>query len=487
MRRLLLIAALALSTNGARADDSRVNLWPLYGRDAEGAVDVVWPLARFAHSDAWRVFPVFRGCDSLVVFPEFWFLRDSFAVLPLWAKHDFSEGWLFPVADWDFDGEERCHGLFPLYHYGWDGAGDSFRALAGLAGFSRLGDEVRSHWLLPFYVRTPDSFLSIPYSRTSRADGFTEGYVAGLAGRRTFRRGGTPGWDTWTFPLYYADSRGTLVTPLYGHTRSSRWCFPIWYDDENSFCTLLYGYGRRGSRTTTWWATPLVGTWSGSETGGWLFPIFSYRKDAGYERDVARLDEPTIPAEIAFVEKVSAMTNREGKVSAWTNVVPSVVVNSRRRSTVLFLSDHDGSVWGGATREGGYKLMSSMVNGNSLVFKRRDTRTVTYDLDTRRKTGESRNSETSSLFGLLFRRTTREGPDGRAPYSRTRVLWKLWDHEDRGNGTVTIDAFPGFTYDARPDGYRKTSLLWRLFRYEAEPSGATALDLLFIPIWRSKP
>ena len=68
-------------------------------------------------------------------------------------------------------------------------------------------------------------------------------------------------------------------------------------------------------------------------------------------------------------------------------------------------------------------------------------------------------------------------------YSRHRVLWKLWDWE-RENGDVSLDVFPGFTYDSKKDGYSKTSFLWRFFRYENDPKSGKKVDVLFVPVWR---
>ena len=68
-------------------------------------------------------------------------------------------------------------------------------------------------------------------------------------------------------------------------------------------------------------------------------------------------------------------------------------------------------------------------------------------------------------------------------YTSHRVLWKLWDWEEE-NGDVSLDVFPGFTYDSKKNGYSKTSFLWRLFRYENDPEKGKKVDLLFIPVWR---
>ena len=55
---------------------------------------------------------------------------------------------------------------------------------------------------------------------------------------------------------------------------------------------------------------------------------------------------------------------------------------------------------------------------------------------------------------------------------------------EKKNGDVSLDVFPGFTYDSKKDGYVKASFFWRLFRYESDPKRGTNLDLLFMPLCR---
>lgn len=60
------------------------------------------------------------------------------------------------------------------------------------------------------------------------------------------------------------------------------------------------------------------------------------------------------------------------------------------------------------------------------------------------------------------------------------ILWRAWHKEER-NGSVTLDCFPGITYDSHPDGYEKTSFLWRFYRNEVIPGKGRNLDVFFIP------
>lgn len=810
----LMLASAALAPSALRADEDRINLWPLVGYN-DGALDVIWPLGHFKDSSEWRFFPVIKDGSLFCVFPEFWFGRNEFAVLPLAAKYDFSAGTLFPVWWWDLEKEGKMHTLFPAYYYSSSRYKTMFWAGCGLAGYHHRNGKSASHWLLPLYVKTPDDFLSIPYSRVEKGEGHVTGFLCGLGGVKSNAKGeamahwclplwhkdetslftlpyyrkwdyqgktmswvsalalsggwqehttwkeryllglcgrssdeksghseswcapfyyadnkgtfvtpvygqfgdakwGLPGWyssDTtfassvwyshrseegnldqwmipvllsggvyrdglrkngflfnaagcmkgddgyfasWCMPLYFKDNDGTFITPLYGYNKDSQWCFPLWYNDEKSlysalwcqeknedgslkswiappllsggttkedgsheslfllglggatwggkdnvrsswafpfyyedskghlvtplcgydrdekaswvaplyysdkdaFVSLpyirernedkkettyvvppllsgvtkhddgssslsalaLYGHGTdakgatkhdyllplyyyngvkgnilslpfgrvsQGSHTNTWWATPLVGTRSGSKTGGWLFPLFNREKDADFEQALARMDAKTIPDDTTFSLKVNGWTNDTGKVHLWTNRIASVDINSSIRGSVLIGSDHDHSVrdYVSDGEHGIYWLIESRKQGNRIFFNLYSDRTVTFDVDSRQRKDETVESETMALCGLYYR-TRKDRPMQGKSHARTRILWKLWDREEK-NGNVTIDAFPGYTYDSKTNGYTKVSFLWRFFRYEQNPADdSTKLDLLFLPLSR---
>ncbi len=86
----------------------------------------------------------------------------------------------------------------------------------------------------------------------------------------------------------------------------------------------------------------------------------------------------------------------------------------------------------------------------------------------------------------MYRRTERCGIPDEADRVCHRVLWKLWDLERKGSD-VSLDMFPGVTWDSRADGYRKAAWLWRLFRWEKSADSRTSVDVLFIPVWRASP
>ena len=76
------------------------------------------------------------------------------------------------------------------------------------------------------------------------------------------------------------------------------------------------------------------------------------------------------------------------------------------------------------------------------------------------------NVAASVLLRLYDYKRETTPPDGSASstndYARARVLWHLW-HYERLNGDVSVDLFPGITYDCRNDGFKRYAWLWRFW------------------------
>ena len=129
-----------------------------------------------------------------------------------------------------------------------------------------------------------------------------------------------------------------------------------------------------------------------------------------------------------------------------------------------------------------YELARSIQRGNGLLLKYEYERTAKYSALDRKKESDGETAETSFLI-WLYNHTREKDLMKNDTYSQHRVLWRLWDWEEK-NGNVALDVFPGFTYDSKTNGYAKTSFLWRFFRHERDPEKGTAVDFLFIPVWR---
>ena len=420
------------------------------------------------------------------VFPLFYSDRESFYTL-LYG-HNPSRRWLLPVY---FEGPERMY-VTPLYGRDKKTGGDwliplYYRNKESFITplYGRSGD---ADWLFPLYCRDESQFNTLVYSHWNDAKKGTRGFFSLplLSGAN---------WETNSCDKTWF----TLAGLVGGSSNASgshkaNWALPLFVREENeSFYSIPFGWSGGGSGcTNTYFAAGLAGMKSGRKEGGWLFPLFNREKDASFDKDHARLDSRTIPEDITFKDVVHSWTNKAGKVESWTNFVASVDVSSHIRGSVLLGSDHDSSVRGriGERRgkHGGrgdrktYELEEHSKQGNRIIFNRESSRTVSYDIDSRERLGERTSSETMALCGLVYDKRKCDSVAGTSN-ARTRILWKLWDREER-EGNVTVDAFPGFTYDSKTNGSSKTSFLWRFFRYENDPEKGKKVDLLFIPVWR---
>lgn len=521
--------------------DDHIALRPLYsqyrqdGRDGPyDEFNLVWPLfqADFAGGD-YRVFPLFWGEDYFAAFPLALLKSDTTVVLPLVMNGSGSDGAFFPFVFWTHERGERAFTLFPLYSYSKTPERMRLWGACGLFGNYRPDTGEYAHWALPFYYANRRGLFSVPWSRTESFDGdVVEAYLCGLGGRTL---AGGKRRSSWAAPFYYQDEE-RLITPLFGKSAASDWVMPLYYRDGDSLFTLPYAswgnrdtgtsgflsaplltwatwstnscrsswgtlgglvgaksnatgerrshwafplyssdagrsflslpYGWTGggtSRTNTWWATPLVGTRAGAETGWWAFPFFDRRKDSHYGRFAALPDESALPVDFDIEKPFSA--SEESRCLLLSEVADYAF---GRRG------------WGSETNR--YEVTRGRDVGNLLLYHQSDRRNAKYEVGNRRKSSDCEICEVSLLLWLYERNSRRDLMSGECT-SRHRVLWKLWDWQ-RKDDDVRLDAFPGFTYDSKSDGYMKASLLWRFFRYENDPCKGVEADFLFLPVWR---
>ncbi len=266
------------------------------------------------------------------------------------------------------------------------------------------------------------------------------------------------------------------VYPLYDWER---------YDEKDShFYSILGGWSNDEA-----FVTPFVGfkRAKSKESGGWVFPIWSHTKDRDYDEMYAKLfNASVLPEEV----KISS-TERTNKVGAVESVTWSAHGPYRSNDTTWFLlADNNRSIsvggWNYLNKDS-KEVPEARITyrhklGNILFLNYESEREANYDMRTREKVSDEESAEGSFLVWLYQYDYERNRMKDET-YRRHRVLWKLWDREEL-NGDVSLDVFPGFTYDRKKDGSTKTSLLWRLFRYESDPKAGTSIDLLFIPVWR---
>ncbi|MCQ2394402.1 MAG: hypothetical protein MJ249_08955 [Kiritimatiellae bacterium] len=488
------------------------------------------------HSKSWA-FPLFYQDDDLFVTALFGKTKTSDWIVPLYYRDEESfvtplfgmsgqARWIAPLFYTDDEllltplyGQTKTSSwLFPLYYRDNDG----FVTLLG-------GGNADSSWILPFYYKEQDNFLSLPYCRFSEKDHWTTHVVPPLLSSYA-KQEGTGREKTKVLLGLAGSSTGDKGE------REMDWIFPLYYHEKDRrFISLFAGYTGGGtSLTNTWWCTPLVGTRSGSKNGGWIAPVFDRTVDRDYAAIKALGKGSFLPPEVTFYEKaetnytwvVSKDNPSKGEKKA--EIVKRKCSKDRFASdkTELFLvSDHNRSVVASLDYRGKhYRVRENYKHGNKLVFNRSGYNSVVFDPETRQKLGEESKSEVDVLCDLLFRWASEKNQlrgdsswdcglltvlfngsnavfkngteDGFANVlgllyhgtwdshgSESSILWKIW-HRVEKDGDVSVDMFPGFTYDAHKDGYRKTSFLWRFFRSEHDPKKGDSLDFLFLPIVR---
>ena len=526
--------------------DDHFALRPLYSQYRQGGMgtpydeyNVLWPLGQADFRDGdYTAFPFFWSWDKdyFAMFPLVLLKTDTTIVFPLMMNGSGSEGCFFPLVWWTHERGDRAFTLFPVYSYSWTPERTRLWGAGGLFGNYSPDTGEYAHWVLPFYYANRSGLYSIPWSRFGSFDGedVVDAYMCGLGGRTA--ADGEYG-SSWAIPFYYHEP-GRLVTPLFGWDDGSDWIMPLYYrgddllftlpyaswsdsdtgtsgflsaplltwatwstnscrsswgtlaglvgaksnatgerrgswafplytsDAGRSFWSLPYGWTGGGtSRTNTWWATPLVGTRSGDASGWWAFPLYSSREDASFEGLFPLPSEKALSPDVALRRSFYAQDSVD----------------------VLLLGHSSRSVSGSrgyGPASNRYEVVSSRRLGTRLpsFSGRKSRRRAKYDIETRRKLSDEESDEMSFLWPLYRYSRSADLMSGRSA-TRHSVLWKLWDWKD-SDGDVSLDAFPGFAYDAKSDGYFRASFLWRFFRWESVPVEDPAVDFLFIPVWR---
>ena len=155
---------------------------------------------------------------------------------------------------------------------------------------------------------------------------------------------------------------------------------------------------------------------------------------------------------------------------------------SYNNADLCLVSDNDRRVSGNLLwNSDKYRITYRHNQGNRLVYRYEGNRKVTFDINTRKKISDVEEG-VSSFFFFLYNASYMLDRMADKSYASRKVLLELWDWEEE-NGNVSLDVFPGFTYDAKTNGYTKTSFLWRFFRCENGPENGKKVDLLFIPVW----
>lgn len=458
-----------------------------YRHETKSGFSSAWTFPLFYRNNAGTLMTPLYGTYSGSEWAIPLYYRDKRTFLsPLWAQgqnvdYRNSTWWMIP----------------PLFTGGGTKGGNSFYSpFGGWFGTEEEGgDWATALW---FSKRSEDRslFLSLPWVREWRK---TYGALSIV-----------PPLLSWYEENWFLRRSAKLrvLLGLYGHNSHcdnsfKDWLFPLYfYESDGDWGTLLFGATRYSDRVNRWWLTPLVGTTSGSKYGFWLFPLV----DVSFDRRLPELErmmnagtlDPSVTGkyrpECRFAKgpatrfETNWVFKVEPKYSADT---VGLVFNLGGSSRTVCYTD-----WGGSkmrkvardfwreSREKGKTVVfrDNCESGNFLLFKRESERVVNFDYDTREKLFDGYTSDTEILAHVLWS-AHREVIPGKRDFSRMSILWRLWRYEAT-DGDVSMDVFPFITHDRKRDGSVKTSFLWRFFRYERKPGAGTAVDFLFIPVWR---
>lgn len=440
-----------------------------------------------------------KSGDTEWVLPLFWRDETTFASLPYWRKlgkdGEIDSAFSLPLlSGYDRDrtsGDRLLYMFLGLGGHVWNdttgGASWVFPLYySDRESFYTLlyGSDPRRTWLFPLYYRDEAQINTIPFSYWDDVKKGTRGFFSLplLSGAN---------WSTNTSEYTWLTLAGLIggKSDASGKVQSE-WAFPAFYREKGkSFSSLPYGWSGGGtSQTNTYFACGLAGTHSGSKEGGWLFPIFNHKKHADFDEKTTWLDRDSLPDEIKVTTRLAtnhlwnATTKKHDTIQTYVATNATYVSSWNEWSHFLF-SDNDRYVNGNKKyKQSAYNMTAGHKMGNKLFFRREKRRSVDFDLDTRKKVSDTESGWHSLLPLGYYHEWNTDTLKGTSKQSH-RVLWKLWDWEEE-NGDVSLDVFPGFTYDTKKNGYHKTSFLWRFFRCESDPKKGKKVDLFFIPVWR---
>ena len=498
-----------------------------WGKDRFNVFPLVWNNNKF-HS----LFPLFfwREDDYMTLFPLAWWDIDGerFTLFPLYG-HSKEADWLFPIY-WRDDDMIWVTLLFGMNKHGDSWLIPFYASVSGdfvsplWCGGGSSSDE-NYWWCVPPLL---SSYESWTYGKSKTR------LLLGIYGHDTATNG-TAEAD-WLFPLYswQSGSSGKILFGLAGWEKDgTNWVFPLYgYDgDAGDFTTALFGRATHSGHTDWWWLTPLAGHTTGNESGFWLWPLVSWSRGDDFASLEKMMNAETLApfitgemkSEVRWNCKTAKPVTNEVFLTEGASAASKLRFGSGLFGSTRNISHGGGDNdyisdwrWSARTAASGYNIRRSdndyisdwrwsavkraagdewrtgkertvtfndkTAFGNSITFGGEKTRVVNFDYDMKEKVFDGELDESCSLFGLLWSSRDEKIAGGHR-YKKRALLWRFW-HWEELNGDVSLDVFPGFTYDSKTNGYSKTSFLWRFFRYENDPAKGEKVDLLFIPVWR---
>lgn len=393
------------------------------------------------------------------------------ALMPFYYR-DGAEGFsrlITPVGAWSRNGDERTWMVFPLLSGGKEGADSGELWLAGPLFHQRREGDMVSHHLFPLYYRNSKrgEFLSIPYCSWSKGNQVRRVVPPLLSG---YTRDGER-------------KRLSLLLGLsmheWGGGRRSGYTLPLYLYGRDSFFTPLVGWDKSNDGFV-YPLTPLLGIRTGRDSGGWLFPVFSYRKSQNQGingtylwgsfssknddfktglfplfsyRNFGPMEKDRNPAE------TRGYAGRKLWVLPWfwyRNLLQTAPEYEKGVKTERYLQRRE--------RGSGFFPLWNYSSVEQI------------------HTGQVDSG--GSLLLWLFDSKYEKHPGKGQEYTRRRVLWRIY-HYEKLDDDVSVDAFPFITYDRNKDGYSKFSFLWRFLSIEKHKDGRR-VHVLFVPFGKER-
>jgi len=405
------------------------HILPLYYRDGESGSFISLP---YSH---WK-----SGDTSTTAIP--------LALSWMTASKDCSSLWLLgPLAHFSWGENADASHIFPLYYH----------------------NPITKTTLSPLYMKFNDMekeyTLMPPLLSMYSQNGNTKNFYSLLGLYR----------HQWGEKTKTADR----LWPLYDYRKDNHFFTPIvgWNHNRDGFIYPL---------------TPLIGIRHGDYSGGWIFPLWSrhrnkltgdvsgtflwgsYRKNGNYRgsgifpfygyKNYGPKSENSLKRN-SFNKKFWSLPY------CWYRNRSSVIPEFDEKHNIIIPSATDSRGKRQTKEHGAFPLWSY------YRYEQFDKTGATTAKDTK-------GSILMFLYDYKHEENAAEEHRKCHDYTRRRILWRLW-HYEREDGNVSVDIFPGITYDKKTDGFHKFSFIWRLLRYQNGPDGKKA-DILFIPIIRKK-
>jgi hypothetical protein len=494
-----------------RLDERGSTVLPFYWHQQRNGhsrfYSALWMSETDQNGDFWRLLPPLFYQDSVA--------GSSKLITPLWAQGKSADrDWaaLIPFCYWDRQQHELYSPLWAHWHradtetwlapwtLSWLTQTPERTDLTLLGGLARSswGHKPQADYILPLYYYDAERGTELsPLWLSWRNKETQTTVVPGLLSWQTRAPDRT---DLWL--------AAGLARASWGDNPGGDYLFPIFYHDDESLFTPLFGWNHEVGYS--YYATPLLGAYTGKLRGSWCFPFYHYSRNASTDEATAnylllgnyrKTKEQTRSSLIPFYsyqnrhlpEQDPADQRRRQTYgqSFWclpfcwsrdqVHLRPPPGSRAQQDSVVRENDTHAEVSPGETTARTNALMIRDYVQSHGVF--------PLWSSAQQSTPAEARTNRNTSVLLWLYDYQHSSGPlPGGATndYVRSRVFWRLW-HYEKVNETVSVDVFPGFTYDHKPDGFRKISFLWRGFRHEVDAAGRRKLDVLFIPLRRSPP